>query len=90
MRPGAQFRWDASKYIFIKDSVSYTHTYYLEFDFTNWAGLSGAEYLNGTLNNNGTILEGEISHKLYYGQTLPRTWATVILDVLSAAYPIYI
>ena len=59
VNPGAQFRWDASKYVFIKDGLgfgsdlSYTYTYYLEFDFTNWTEFSGVEYLNGTINNNG-------------------------------------
>ena len=67
VNPGAHFRWDATKYYFMKDglgignNLEYTHTYYLEFNFTNWAGLAGAEYLNGTVNNNGTVYDGEIS-----------------------------
>jgi hypothetical protein len=93
---GAQFRWDASKYIFIKDGLglgndlSYTHSYYLEFDFKNWAGLSGAEYLNGTVNSNGTIFEGDMSHNLYYGWTpFGQEWVTDIIDI-PGPYPIHV
>ena len=94
VNPGAQFRWDASKYIFVKDGLglgtdlSYTHSYYLEFNFTDWGGTPGLDYLNGTLNINGTIVDGEISHELYYSRALPQTWATVILNVGSATYPV--
>jgi hypothetical protein len=83
--PGANFRWDATKYFFQKDGLGlgndweYTHTYYLEFNFTNWAGLSGAEYLNGTINNNGTIFTGELSHEYYYGLQI-QEWVTSIID----------
>ena len=83
--PGANFRWDATKYFFMKDglglgnNLEYTYTYYLEFDFTNWAGISGMEYLNGTINNNGTIFTGEISHEYYYGLQI-QEWVTSIID----------
>ena len=94
--PGANFRWDATKYFFMKDGLGlghdleYTHTYYLEFDFTNWAGLSGAEYLNGTINNNGTIFTGEISHEYYYGgQPFGQEWVTEILDY-QGTYPVHV
>lgn len=92
--PGAHFRWDATKYIFIKDhfglgnDLEYTHSYFIEFDFTNWAGMSGMEYLNGTYNNNGTVYDGEISHEYYYDSPVGQDWATVILNVGVATYPV--
>ena len=68
--------------------LSYTHHYFLEFNFTNWAGLSGAEYLNGTVNSNGTIYDGEISHAYYYdGQPFGQEWVTEILDY-QGTYPV--
>ena len=94
--PGANFRWDATKYFFMKDglglgnNLEYTYTYYLEFDFTNWAGISGMEYLNGTINNNGTIFTGELSHEYYYGsQPFGQEWVTDILDY-QGTYPVHI
>ena len=94
VRPGAQFRWDATKYYFQDNDPSpdteFTLSYYLEFEFTNWAGLSGAEYLNGTVNTNGTILDGDISHDLYYGWIVGQAWATLILDIGTAAYPVHV
>jgi hypothetical protein len=94
--PGANFRWDATKYIFIKDglglgtNLEYTHTYFLEFNFTNWAGSTGAEYLNGTVNHNGTIFTGEISHEYYYGgQPFGQEWVTDILDY-QGTYPVHV
>lgn len=93
--PGAQFRWDATKYYFMKDGLGlgsdleYTHNYFLEFDFTNWAGLSGAEYLNGTINNNGTVYDGELSHATYYFGTPSQSWVTVIIDT-SGPYPVHV
>jgi len=93
--PGAHFRWDATKYYFMKDGLglgsdlSYTHHYSLEFNFTNWAGLSGAEYLNGTINNNGTVYDGEISHATYYFGTPSQSWVTDIIDLLGP-YPVHV
>jgi len=86
VRPGAQFRWDATKYYFqyveSGTDIEYTLSYYLEFDFTNWAGLTGAEYLNGTVNSNGTIFDGDMSHNLYYGWTpFNQEWVTQIIDI---------
>ncbi|KKN18554.1 hypothetical protein LCGC14_0954610 [marine sediment metagenome] len=95
VNPGANFRWDATKYYFMKDGLgpgsdlSYTHHYFLEFNFTNWAGISGAEYLNGTINNNGTIYNGEISHATYYFGTPAQSWVTQIIDT-SNPYPIHV
>ena len=93
---GAHFRWDATKYIFVKDGLGlgndleYTHSYYLEFDFTNWGDPGGLEYLNGTINNNGTVFDGEISHEYYYGgQTLGQEWVTDILDY-QGPYPVHV
>ncbi|MHA1473011.1 MAG: Loki-CTERM sorting domain-containing protein [Promethearchaeota archaeon] len=87
VNPGANFRWDATKYYFMKNGLgigndlSYTHHYFLEFNFTNWAGLSGAEYLNGTVNNNGTINDGELSFASYwFGASSGGYWITEILD----------
>lgn len=87
VHPGAQFRWDASKYYFMKDgmglgsNLEYTHNYFLEFNFTNWAGVSGAEYLNGTINNNGTVYDGELSFTSYwFGASSGGYWITEILD----------
>ena len=92
--PGAQFRWDATKYFFMKDglgvgnNLEYTINYFLEFDFTNWAEFSGLEYLNGTVNNNGTVYDGEISHAYYYtGQPFGQEWVTDILDY-QGTYPV--
>ena len=85
--PGAHFRWDATKYYFMKNGLgggndlSYTHHYFLEFNFTNWAGLSGMEYLNGTVNNNGTVYDGELSFASYwFGASSGGYWITEILD----------
>ena len=94
VNPGANFRWDATKYFFDKDGLgldpySYTHHYFLEFNFTNWAGLSGAEYLNGTINNNGTVYDGELSHATYYFGTPSQSWITVIIGT-QATYPIHV
>ena len=86
VNPGAQFRWDATKYYFMKgiglnSDLEYTHHYLLEFNFTNWAGLSGAEYLNGTISNNGTIYDGELSFASYwFGASSGGYWITEILD----------
>ena len=95
VNPGANFRWDATKYFFQKDGLglgsdlSYTHHYFLEFNFTNWAGLSGAEYLNGTVNNNGTVYDGEISHATYYFGTPTQSWVTEIID-MSGTYQVHV
>lgn len=93
--PGAHFRWDATKYFFDKDGLgpgndlSYTHHYFLEFNFTNWAGSSGAEYLNGTVNNNGTVYDGELSHATYYFGTPSQSWVTEIIDI-PGPYPVHV
>jgi len=95
VNPGAQFRWDATKYYFMKDglglgnNLEYTHNYFLEFEFTNWAGLSGAEYLNGTINNNGTVYDGELSHATYYFGTPSQSRVTEIIDILGP-YPVHV
>ena len=87
VNPGANFRWDATKYYFMKNGLgygsdlSYTHHYFLEFNFTNWAGLTAAEYLNGTVNNNGTVYDGELSFASYwFGASTGGYWITEILD----------
>jgi len=96
VKPGASFRWDASKYYFMKDGLGlgndleYTLQYRLEFEFTNWGDFSGVYYLNGTINNNGTIFDGEISHEYYYGgQQYGQEWVTDILDY-QGNYPIHV
>ena len=95
VNPGANFRWDATKYYFMKDGLglgsdlSYTHHYFLEFNFTNWAGSSGAEYLNGTINNNGTVYDGEISHAYYYFGTPSQGWVTEIIEI-PGPYPVHV
>ena len=87
VNPGANFRWEATKYYYHKDGfgldnpLSYTHHYFLEFNFTNWGEISGLEYLNGTVNNNGTIYDGEISHATYYFGTPSQSWVTEIIDI---------
>lgn len=93
--PGAQFRWDATKYIFLKDglglgnNLEYTQNYFLEFEFTNWAGGSGMEYLNGTVNNNGTVYDDAISHAYYYFGTPVQSWVTEIIDIPGPA-PVHV
>lgn len=95
VNPGANFRWDATKYYFERDGLgpgndlSYTYHYFLEFNFTNWAGSSGAEYLNGTVNNNGTVYNGELSHATYYFGTPSQSWITVIIGT-PVTYPIHV
>ena len=96
VRPGASFRWDATYYFFDKDGGSggsvleYTLQYTLEFEFTNWGELSGMYYLNGTINNNGTIFDGEISHEYYYGaQPYGQEWVTEILSY-QGTYPVHV
>jgi hypothetical protein len=95
VHPGAQFRWDATKYYFMKDglglgnNLEYTQHYFLEFNFTNWAGLSMAEYLNGTVNNNGTVYDGEISHATYYFGTPTQSWVTDLIDI-PGSYPVHV
>ena len=71
------------------NNLEYTHNYFLEFDFTNWAGLPGAEYLNGTINNNGTVYDGELSHATYYFGTPSQSWVTEIIDT-SSPYPVHV
>jgi len=92
--PGANFRWDATKYYFMKDGgvggdLSYTHHYFLEFNFTNWGEFAGLDYLNGTVNNNGTVYNGEISHETYYFGTPSQNWVTPIVDT-SNPYPVHV
>ena len=92
VNPGANFRWDATEYYFMKDGgvggdLSYTHHYFLEFNFTNWAEISGVEYLNGTINNNGTVYDGEISLATYYFGTPSQSWVTEIIDI-PGPYPV--
>jgi hypothetical protein len=93
--PEAHFRWDATKYYFMRDglglgnNLEYTQNYFLEFNFTNWGGVSGAEYLNGTINNNGTVYDGEISHASYYFGTPSQSWITEIIDA-SSPYPVHV
>ena len=87
---GAHFRWDATQYFFMKNGPEYTHSYYLEFNFTNWGDPGGLNYLNGTINNNGTVFDGEISHMYYYGgQTYGQEWVTDILDY-QGEYPVHV
>lgn len=89
VKVGAHFRWDATKYFFQKEGLGpgndleYTQNYYLEFNFTNWGDIGGLEYLNGTINNNGTVFDGEISHEFYYGGTPSQGWVTEILDTIG-------
>ena len=97
VNPGASFRWDATKYYFMKDGLglgndlSYTHHYFLEFNFTSWGGIPGAEYLNGTVNSNGTIFDGDMSHNLYYGWTpWGQEWVTDIIDYQHPTYPVHV
>ena len=97
VNPGANFRWDATKYYYEKNgmgfgiNLEYTLTYYLEFNFTNWGEFSGLEFLNGTVNNNGTVSDGEISHEYYYSRVPGlNIWGTVILDVSTATYPVHV
>ena len=96
VKPGASFRWDATKYYFMKDGsglgndLEYTLQYSLEFEFTNWGELSGIYYINGTINNNGTIFDGEINHEYYYGgQPYGQEWVTDILDY-QGTYPVHV
>jgi len=93
---GAHFRWDATKYIFVKDGLGfgndleYTHTYYLDFEFTNWGDPGGLDYLNGTINVNGTVYIGEISHEYYYSRVPGvNEWVTEILDD-QGIYPVHV
>jgi len=96
VKVGARFKWDATKYYFQKDGLGfdndleYTHSYYLAFNFTDWGNISGLEYVNGMVDNNGTVFAGEISHELYYGGIPGQNWATVILNVGVATYPVHI
>lgn len=95
VEPGAYFRWDATKYYYYKDGLGqgndleYTISYYLEFNFTNWVDFGG-EFLNGTIDNNGTVSDGEISHAYYYtGQPINQEWVTEILDY-QGPYPVHV
>jgi len=91
VRPGASFRWDATYYFFDKGSdLEFTHHYTLEFEFTNWGEYLGMYYINGTFNSNGTIYDGDISHKYYHGdQPDGQEWFTDILDY-QGTYPIHV
>jgi hypothetical protein len=95
VNPGAHFRWDATKYLFLKDglglgiNLEFTHSYYFEFNFTDWGDISGLDYINGVADNNGTVGAYEISHEYYYGRSPVLDWVTEILDT-SGPYPIYI
>ncbi|MBY9015392.1 MAG: hypothetical protein KGD68_06840, partial [Candidatus Lokiarchaeota archaeon] len=48
-----------------------------------------AEYLNGTVNNNSTVYDGEISHATYYFGTPGQSWVTDIIDT-SVPYPVHV
>ena len=93
VNPGAQFRWDASKYYFLEDGLGpgndleYTHYYYLEFNFSNWGIIPDLYYLNGTVDNNGTVSGDEITHEHYYTRTLSQKWVTEIIDI-PGPYPV--
>ncbi len=87
---GAQFKWDATKYIFQDGFPDINDVYSLEFQFTNFASTLGLEYLNGTINNNGTILNGELSHAYYYSmQQVGQEWVTSIIDT-GGNYKVYV
>lgn len=45
--------------------------------------------MNGTINNNGTIYDGEISHATYYFGTPAQSWVTEIIDI-PGPYPIHV
>jgi len=91
VRPGARFRWDATKYYFQDNDpgtdIEYTHYYYLEFNFSNWGIIPDLYYLNGTVNNNGTVSGDEITHEHYYTRTLSQKWVTEIIDI-PGPYPV--
>jgi len=95
VKVGAKFRWDATKYYFLKDgmgpgnNLEYTHSYYLAFNFTDWGNITGLEYVNGVVDNNGTVGAYEVSHEYYYGRSPVIDWVTEILDT-SGPYPVYI
>lgn len=88
VEPGAHFRWDATAYLYQKDVWEYTHSYYLEFNFTNWGDYLGLDFLNGTVDKNGTISDGEISHEYYYSRQSTE-WVTDILDY-QGDYPVHV
>jgi len=89
VRVGARFRWDATYYYYnTLGPPAINLNYYLAFNFTNWAGTSGAEYPEGMVDSNGTVFAGEIAHAYYYsGQS--QAWVTDILDN-QGPYPIHI
>ena len=93
VRPGAQFRWDATKYFFQEDGLGpgndleYTHYYYLEFNFSNWGIIPDLYYLNGTVDNNGTVSGDKISNEHYYTRSLSQKWVTEIIDI-PGPYPV--
>jgi hypothetical protein len=95
VKVGARFRWDATKYYFLKDgmgignNLEYTHSYYFAFNFTDWGNITGLEYVNGVADNNGTVGTYEISHEYYYGRSPVASWVTDIIDT-SGSYPVYI
>jgi hypothetical protein len=90
VKVGAQFRWNATKYMYTYGIGGFTYNYYLEFNFTDWGDISGLDYLNGIVNDNGTVYDSEISHEYYYARTPALDpWVTEILDT-SGGYPVYI
>ncbi len=86
----AKFKWTATKYYYNKVSgTTLTGTYTLEFNFTNFASSMGVEYLNGTINNNGTSFVGELSHEYYYYGAQVSDWVTSIIDT-QGDYKVYV
>lgn len=89
---GSKFKWNATKYLWIKDGLGLGNplliedNFYLAFNFTNWADYYGSEYINGTVDKNGTNMNGELSHEYYDYDT---GWMTSILD-RQGDYPVYI
>lgn len=92
---GANFKWEATKYLFQKDGLGLgndlyiNQNYLLEFNFTNFANPGSGDYLNGTINADGTVFVGSMSHKYYYGFQSSNYWVTEIIDT-QGDYKVYV
>lgn len=92
---GAMFKWDGTKYIFQKDGLGLgsdliiNEDYQLEFNFTNFVNPGSGDYLNGSINADGTVFVGSMSHKYYYGFQSSNYWVTEIIDT-QGDYKVYV
>ena len=76
---GAQCRWDVEKYYWTSTIGGNSWDYTLQFDFTNFWDTGLGMVVNGTIDDNETVYDGELTHHGRLNSGL-ETWSTGILD----------